>query len=132
MRSHSAWKVVLVLTFGFLMLVLGYCLGRTSGTTVIYQREDYGTEIQQTDPAEAVETPAEDTSSSDEKIDINTADAALLETLPGIGPVLAQRIVDYRQTYGLFRTVDEIKDVSGIGDATFAEIESFIIVGETE
>ena len=132
MRSHSAWKVVLVLTFCFLMLVLGYCLGRTSGTTVIYQREDYGTEVQQTDPAEAVEMPAEDTSSSDEKIDINTADAALLETLPGIGPVLAQRIVDYRQTYGLFRTVDEIKDVSGIGDATFAEIESFIIVGETE
>ena len=132
MRSHSAWKVVLVLTFGFLMLVLGYCFGRTSGTTVIYQREDYGTEVQQTDPAEAVEMPAEDTSSSDEKIDINTADAALLETLPGIGPVLAQRIVDYRQTYGLFRTVDEIKDVSGIGDATFAEIESFIIVGETE
>ena len=74
------------------------------------------------------EVSAMNAEDGDGKININTADAALLETLPGIGPVLAQRIVDYRQTYGLFRTVDEIKDVSGIGDATFAEIDPLFCV----
>ena len=131
MRSHSAWKIGLILLFGFVMLTVGYFAGRSSGTTVIYERP--------VAPTVQAETQTDQTAQKDEqavpvttedKININTADAAQLETLPGIGPVLAQKIIEYRQTYGQFRIIDQIKDVSGIGDATFAEIEPYITVGE--
>jgi len=62
------------------------------------------------------------------KIDINTATAAELETLPGIGPVRAQRIVDYRKANGPFTAIEDIKNVRGIGDAIFADIEDLITV----
>lgn len=67
-------------------------------------------------------------SSSGKKININTASATELEALPGIGPVLAQRIVDYRQASGPFRKPEDIKDVKGIGDSTFERIKELIIV----
>jgi competence protein ComEA len=55
-------------------------------------------------------------------LDLNTATAADLDALPGIGPVLAQRIVDHRAEHGPFRTVDQLDDVSGIGPALFAAL----------
>jgi competence protein ComEA len=61
-------------------------------------------------------------------IDINTADAALLETLPGIGPTIAQRIVDYRTEHGAFQTIEEIMNVPGIGSSTFDKIKDYITV----
>lgn len=65
-------------------------------------------------------------------ININTADAALLDTLPGIGPTIAQRIIDYRSgPQGPFETKVEIKNVSGIGDVTYADLEALITVGDT-
>ena len=51
-------------------------------------------------------------------VDINTADAALLQTLNGVGPALAQRIIDYRGEHGPFRSVEELLEVKGIGEAT--------------
>ncbi|MDP2648822.1 MAG: helix-hairpin-helix domain-containing protein, partial [bacterium] len=68
--------------------------------------------------------------SSDALININTADTATLQTLNGIGPSKAQAIVDYRNANGPFATIEEIKNVSGIGDATFNNIKDFITVGE--
>lgn len=59
-------------------------------------------------------------------ININTADAAALESLPGIGPSLAQRILDYRQAHGPFARIEDIQEVSGIGPATFAKIQDLI------
>lgn len=61
-------------------------------------------------------------------IDINTADVNQLDQLPGVGPVLAQRIVSWRQTHGRFRTVEEIKQVPGVGAATFADLKNLIRV----
>jgi competence protein ComEA len=60
------------------------------------------------------------------KVNINTADTARLETLPGIGPSLAQRIVDHRQANGPFGRIEQIMDVSGIGPATFDKIKELI------
>ena len=59
------------------------------------------------------------------KINLNTADAALLETLPGLGPVLAQRVVAYRQEHGRFDRIEEIMEVSGIGQRKLEHIGYF-------
>ena len=62
-------------------------------------------------------------------IDLNTADAQALETLRGIGPVTAQAILDHREAIGRFESVDELLDVTGIGDATLAAIRDSVTVG---
>src|SRR5690606_25448972 len=61
-------------------------------------------------------------------VNINTASIAELETLPGIGPALAQKIVDHRAEHGPFATIEAILDVSGIGPAKFEAIRDLITV----
>jgi competence protein ComEA len=61
-------------------------------------------------------------------VDLNSADAAALDTLPGVGPVLAQRILDWRAEHGRFSSVDELGEVSGIGDKLLAQISSKVRV----
>jgi competence protein ComEA len=61
-------------------------------------------------------------------VNLNTATAAQLQELPGVGPVLAQRIVDYREAHGGFRSVDELREVSGIGEATFTDLAPRVTV----
>jgi competence protein ComEA len=63
------------------------------------------------------------------KVNINTAPAAELETLPRIGPKVAQRIVDYRAKNGEFKRVEEIMKVRGIGQKLFDLIKDRITVG---
>ena len=55
-------------------------------------------------------------------VDLNTATLAALDTLPGVGPVLAQRILDWRAQHGRFTSVDELGEVSGIGDKLLEQI----------
>ncbi|MBE7551274.1 MAG: helix-hairpin-helix domain-containing protein [Anaerolineales bacterium] len=61
-------------------------------------------------------------------ININTATLEQLDSLPGIGPAIAQRIIDYREKMGGFKVAEEITEVSGIGDATLAKIKDLITV----
>lgn len=61
-------------------------------------------------------------------LDLNTATAEELDTLPGIGEELARRIVEYREENGPFGSVEEIMAVSGIGEKKFADLEGRIIV----
>ena len=61
-------------------------------------------------------------------VNLNTATVDQLDSLPGIGPVLAQRILDWRSQHGQFTSVDQLKDVSGIGDATFADLVDLVTV----
>jgi competence protein ComEA len=59
-------------------------------------------------------------------VDINTATLAELDTLPGVGPVLAQRILDWRAQNGRFTSVDELGEVSGIGDAVLSRLRPLV------
>lgn len=60
------------------------------------------------------------------KISLNTADAAALDTLPGVGPVLAQRILDWRTQHGRFSSIDELGEVSGIGEKLLAQLTPLV------
>ncbi|GAB2843740.1 hypothetical protein GCM10027074_07970 [Streptomyces deserti] len=59
-------------------------------------------------------------------ISLNTATVDQLDTLPGVGPVLAQHIIDYRTQHGGFRSVDELREVNGIGDRRFADLRNLV------
>lgn len=65
------------------------------------------------------------------KLDLNRASAQEFEELPGIGPVLAERIVDYRKSGKSFRTVDDLRAVKGIGKKTFQRIRALVTVNPT-
>lgn len=87
-------------------------------------------------PAEAAsEAPAASGTEAPEtalgRIDLNTATQEELETLPGIGPVLAGRILDYREAYGPFVTVEQIMEVEGVGEKRFEALKEWITVEET-
>jgi len=70
-------------------------------------------------------TPGADT----DLININTASSFELESLPGIGPTTAQKIIDYRETNGPFISIEDIINVSGIGPGTYTRIKDLITVG---
>jgi competence protein ComEA len=62
-------------------------------------------------------------------VNLNTASKDELVALPGIGPAKAQAIIDYRKTHGSFKTVEELKDVKGIGAKRFEKLKSEVSVG---
>ncbi|WP_346775956.1 ComEA family DNA-binding protein [Micromonospora sp. HNM0581] len=62
------------------------------------------------------------------RVNLNTATATQLETLPGVGPVLAQRIVDYRDEHGGFRSVGDLRQVTGIGDIRYEQLKDLVTV----
>ena len=62
-------------------------------------------------------------------ININTADMEELDKLPGVGPAIAQKIIDYRTANGSFATIEAILEVSGIGEAKFQQIRDLITIG---
>lgn len=65
-------------------------------------------------------------SASQAKINLNQADATELQNLPGIGPAKAAAIIEYRETSGAFQTVEDLKNVSGIGDKTFEKLKDLV------
>jgi competence protein ComEA len=68
----------------------------------------------------------------EELVNINTASLEELDTLPGIGPTTAQKIIDYREENGPFATIEDIVNVSGIGAVTYEEIKDLITVGDQD
>ena len=74
------------------------------------------------------EVPGEEIAPDFPPVDLNTATAEELDTLPGIGESLARRIIAYREANGPFGSIEEIMEVSGIGEAKFAELEDRVTV----
>ncbi len=89
--------------------------------------EDISEEVSQ----EIVESSKEDSSAPQVSglVNINTASAEELDSLPGIGPVLAERILAYREQIGTFTSLEQLKEVSGIGDKTFEDFKDSITLG---
>ena len=79
-------------------------------------------------PFTVLATPGATTNNAD-LVNINTATVDELDTLPGIGPTTAQKIVDYRTQHGPFSNIEDIMNVSGIGPATFDNIKNLITTG---
>ena len=75
-----------------------------------------------------VEVPREEIAPDFPPVDLNTATAEELDTLPGIGESLARRIIAYREANGPFGSIEEIMEVSGIGEAKFAELKDRVTV----
>ena len=101
--------VLIALTLAFLAALAGLAAREEAAAGDIYR-----VETEREASAESVEAAAPD---AVEPLDINTATAEELEELTGIGPVLAQAIVAYRAEHGAFRSVDELLEVRGIGEA---------------
>lgn len=88
----------------------------------------YVPEPGETPPAGAFGGSAEGGGSSGSLVNLNTASATELETLPRIGPAMSQRIIDYRDQHGGFTSIDQLKDVAGIGDATFDGLKDLVTI----
>ena len=112
LRSPGTAAALLVLAFGLGFFLGGWRMSRKTSAI-------YALTAAEPKPASVPEA---------ERIDINTADAALLQSLPGIGPALAERIIAYREENGPFAFAYEITDVSGIGSATYEAIRERITV----
>ncbi len=87
---------------------------------------------QETSGAETADLTRSPQTGPSQKIDLNTATAEQLESVSGIGPVKAQAILRYREEYGGFSCLEELMEVSGIGEATFAKIRDSFKVESVE
>jgi competence protein ComEA len=102
---------------GAVLEALNLAAPLTDGTQILVPRE-----------GQEGAAPAPVTGGAGGLVNVNSAIATELEELPGIGEVIAQRIIDYRTENGPFATVDELVDVSGIGDAILESIRELVTV----
>lgn len=113
----KAGYALVILTIMICIFVCGFLIGRNQNRSYITIHNS--TSIS-TDPVEN-ETTAN-------KININTASITELTLLPGIGPALAQRIIDYRTSVGPFRDVSDLSNVKGIGEQKLLSILDYITI----
>ena len=125
MKLTKSEKCAIIITLVFLALVLGYALGQKKQEPVFVITESSFTAEREAPEAAGDNAPA---TAIVGKININTADAAELEKLEGIGPVLAERIIAYREETGGFKKIEDITKVQGIGAAVFESIRDCICV----
>ena len=127
--KKQSFSILIILTVGFLGFTLGYFCGRNRYpepvqlsvpvTMLTVPEESAAAESEETEPEPTVSFP----------ININTADTEEFTYLPGIGQVLAGRIVAYREEIGSFTSVEELLNVEGIGKKRFEDIYDLISVG---
>ena len=144
MKITTAERIMLILTLVVLAFFAGFYV---RGATMRQNAAEDAPAVQEMDePAESVQplqapesrtleaasAPEPTGDPADGLLDLNAATAEELETLPGIGPVLAQRILDYRTACGGFETLDELLNVEGIGEKTYKAIYELLKVGTSQ
>ena len=115
------------------LLACGVMLGiflmqtRTAGTISVQRAAPE-------EAAESTQTVAEEAAdaTADDRLDLNTATAEELQELPGIGEVIAQRIIDYRELCGRFLDPEQLMEVDGIGRAKYEKLRELVTVRNTE
>lgn len=123
-------KVVLGMTAAFLLFTGGWFLARQNAaapyevTTTQTLRSESAAE-----GAASGEERCPDSLMEGEVIDLNSADVYELQRLPGVGEKRAQAIVAYREEHGLFRSVEELIEVSGIGEGVLEGLKEYVSVG---
>ena len=117
--------LLLCLTVAFVAFIAGMLAGRsiTQEPVIIQVSAEQTTQYSQPESGQA-------SANSQELININTASAKILDTLPGIGPVIAQKIVEYRQNNGPFEHISDLSKVDGIGPKKLLAVLDFITVEE--
>lgn len=110
-----------------------FAITNAEETTAAAPHDQAESDARLSDPVDAEETtasaPAADDTTAEGRIDLNTANAEQLKTLPGIGDVLAERILAYREEHGKFSSIEELMNVKGIADGKFSELQDKICVG---
>jgi len=108
-------------------VVNGTGSGENNSNVTAQNKIPTGVEIK-SDSGGAVQNESKKKSSSNGKININTATEAELETLPGVGPSTASKIVSFREKNGNFKKIEDIMNVPGIGQSKFSNMKDFICV----
>ena len=98
------------------------------GDTSIVSQQNYVNQSSTNDNSINLISSVDTSNSSKSTININTADKTALMSLPSIGEKTAQKIIDYRENNGKFQTKEELKNVTGIGDKKYSQLEEFITV----
>ena len=138
MKTSVNLKMLIIISAAMIITVLSFSLGYFKAKMDFQKYSDsYTVSVEK---IAEVTAPEEETTTSDDTallININTASAAELEALPGIGPVIAERIVAHREANGEFQNRYSIMDVPGIGAGIYEKIKDSICVndlnqGETE
>lgn len=122
-RQHRAVVVLVAVVTAFAIAVIGWtwwnrpqviepAIALSSGSPLVTQ--------------EAV--PPSCTSASSQALNLNTATQAELEELPGVGPVMAARIVTWRNVHGRFSVVGELREIEGIGEKLFGKLSALVTV----
>jgi competence protein ComEA len=118
----TSQKLLVVLTMFFAAFIAGLFAARNVGRAPVH--------IRTLSPVVAVDAVPDSTATvTPAVIDLNTATAQQLESLPGIGPVIAARIIAYRRETGGFESVGELMNVSGIGEKKLEAIWDYVTIG---
>ena len=129
-------NILVALTCVFAAFLGGFHIGRRLNRSPVYIYQTLP-EVEP-DPTPEEEASAEETVEETEPekalfpMNVNTATAEELVELPGIGPALAQRVVDYRTANGEFKAVEELVKVNGIGDSRMKELLPLVTVEEVQ
>lgn len=139
-RFRFDW-LILLLSVAFIFFSLGWTVGRLKPSdevrVVMSRQSETAPAAQVSENAEESPSPQATDRSEEEhknskgKLDLNTASADELDELPGIGEVLARRIIDYREAYGPLNSVEDLLNVDGIGEKKLDAIREFVTVEET-
>ena len=127
MKKHCL-SVLFGVTLIFVSFTLGFFVGRNQNRHSVQISQISTSAKHDLTPTAVTEDPEETTAVSF-PIDINTADSLSLTALSGIGPTLAQRIIDYRNANGPFENPEELLNVEGIGPGTLEAILDYVTTG---
>lgn len=119
--------ILVIVTLVFAVFTVGFFLGRNAGRDRVQVSLPDSMLTAPSIPDEIPQTEAPDSPAY--PVNINTADLAQFMTLPDIGMVLAQRIVDYRAQHGEFQAVEELMNVEGIGEKRMEQLLDLVTIG---